>query len=47
MQFREGANVLTANRENGEVDRVVLYSKTKEVTHLVKGFLFTEEKSFL
>ena len=47
MQFREGANVLTANREKiGEVDRVVLDPKTKEVTHLVaeKGFLFTEEK---
>ena len=47
MQFREGANILTANGEKlGEIGRVVLDPKTKEVTNLVveKGFLFTEEK---
>jgi uncharacterized protein YrrD len=47
MQFKEGANVFTADGERvGTIDRVVLEPDTKEVTHLVvqKGFLFTEDK---
>jgi uncharacterized protein YrrD len=47
MQFKQGANVSTYDGKNvGNVDRVVLNPKTKEVTHLVvrKGFLFSEDK---
>ncbi len=47
MQFKQGANVSTYDGKNvGNVDRVVLNPKTKEVTHLVvrKGFLFNEDK---
>jgi uncharacterized protein YrrD len=47
MQFKQGANVSTYDGKNvGNVDRVVLNPRTKEVTHLVvrKGFLFNEDK---
>jgi uncharacterized protein YrrD len=47
MQFRDGADVLTATGEKiGRVDRVVLDPRTKEVTHLVvrKGLLLTTDK---
>ena len=47
MQFKQGANVSTYDGKNvGNVDRVVLNPKTKEVTHIVvhKGFLFNEDK---
>jgi uncharacterized protein YrrD len=47
MQFKENASVFTAHGEQvGDIDRVVLDPRTKEVTHIVvrKGFLFTEDK---
>lgn len=47
MQFKEGASVFTWDGEEvGDIDRVVLDPKTKEVTHVVvqKGFLFTTDK---
>jgi uncharacterized protein YrrD len=47
MKFKVDANVLTATGEKiGEVERVVIDPKTKEITHVVvrKGFLFTEDK---
>src|SRR6185295_6628330 len=47
MQFKQGANVSTYDGKYvGNVDRVVLNPKTKEVTHIVvrKGFLFSEDK---
>lgn len=47
MQFKQGANVSTYDGKNvGNVDRVVLNPKTKEVTHIVvrRGFLFNEDK---
>jgi uncharacterized protein YrrD len=47
MQFRKDANVLTATGDKvGEIERVVVDPRTKEVTHLVvrKGFIFTEDK---
>lgn len=47
MQFVANANVLNANGETiGEVDRVVIDARSKEITHLVvrKGVLFTEDK---
>lgn len=47
MEFREGTDVLTASGEKlGEVERVVIDPRTREVTHIVvkKGFLFTEDR---
>jgi uncharacterized protein YrrD len=47
VQFRKDANVLTATDDKvGEIERVVVDPRTKEVTHIVvrKGFLFTEDK---
>jgi uncharacterized protein YrrD len=47
MELRRGANVVTADGERiGQVDRVVLDPRTKEVTDLIvhKGLLFTEDK---
>ena len=47
MEFRQDASVFTADDEYvGHVDRVVLYPRTKDVTHIVvrKGLLFTEDK---
>jgi uncharacterized protein YrrD len=47
MEFRLDAKVFTAdNRQIGQVDRVVLDPKTKQVTDIVvrKGLIFTEDK---
>ena len=47
MQFKEGASVYTARGEQvGDIDRVVLDPKTKEVSHIVvrKGFIFKTDK---
>jgi uncharacterized protein YrrD len=47
MRFTENAAVLAANGDKvGEVERVVVYPRTRQVTHLVvrKGFLFKEDK---
>lgn len=47
MHFAAGADVLTPEGEKaGEVSRVVIDPRTREVTHLVvhKGLLFTEDK---
>src|SRR5690554_429353 len=47
MEFREGTDVLTADGDKlGEVERVVIDPRTREVTHIVvqKGFLFTEDR---
>lgn len=47
MQFKQGTRVYTSDGQDaGSIDRVVLNSNTKEVTHIVvrKGFLFTEDK---
>lgn len=47
MQLADRANVYTADGERvGEIDRVVIDPRTREVTHLVveKGFLFTEDR---
>ena len=47
MQFKQNTTIYTAAGENvGQIDRVVLDPKTREVTYLVvrKGFLFTEDK---
>jgi len=47
MQFKEGASVFTSEGQRaGQIDRVVIDPKTKEVTHVVvqKGFLFTTDK---
>lgn len=47
MQFKKGAVVSTARGEHaGDIDRVVMDPRTKEVTHLVvsKGFLFSEDR---
>lgn len=47
MQLKKGANVYTAaGKKVGDVERVVLEPRTKEVTHIVvdKGFLFGEDK---
>jgi len=49
MKIKQGEKVYTANGEPaGEVDRIVLDPKTKEVTHIVvkKGKLFSEERVF-
>ncbi len=47
MQFKDSASVYTAGGDQvGDIDRVVLDPKTKEVTHIVvrKGFLFKQDK---
>lgn len=47
MEFREGTEVVTVGGEKvGEVERVVIDPRTKQVTHIVveKGFLFTESR---
>jgi uncharacterized protein YrrD len=47
MQFKENAEVVTAKGDKvGQIDRVVLDPRSKELTHLVvkKGFLFTKDK---
>jgi uncharacterized protein YrrD len=47
VKFKSNANVLTANGDKvGEVQRVVVDPKTKQITHVVvrKGFLFSEDK---
>jgi uncharacterized protein YrrD len=47
VRFKVNANVITTSGDKvGEVERVVLDPKTKEITHVVvrKGFLFTEDK---
>lgn len=47
MEFREGTDVVTAGGEKvGEIERVVIDPRTREVTHIVveKGFLFTESR---
>jgi len=47
MQFEAGAVVLTAKADKvGNVDRVVLDPRTKEVTHIIvrKGMLFRKDK---
>jgi uncharacterized protein YrrD len=47
MEFKMDAGVYTADGDQvGEIDRVVLDPKTKEVTHIVvcKGLLFKEDK---
>ena len=47
MQYKENTPVYTPSGESvGQIDRVVMDPKTREVTYLVvrKGFLFTEDK---
>jgi uncharacterized protein YrrD len=47
MQFKRGAKVYTDSEQFvGDIDRVVVDPRTKEVTHLVvrKGVLFVEDK---
>jgi uncharacterized protein YrrD len=47
MQFTDGANVYTASGDRvGDIDRVVLDPKTKEVSHIVvrKGLIFNKDK---
>jgi uncharacterized protein YrrD len=47
LQLKEGAGVYTPGGDKvGEIDRVVMDPKTREVTHVVakKGLLFTHEK---
>lgn len=47
MEFREGTDVLTVSGEKvGDLERVVIDPRTRQVTHLVvgKGFLFTESR---
>jgi uncharacterized protein YrrD len=47
MQFKDGADVYSASSdESGDINRVVLDPKTKEVTHIVvrKGLLFKQDK---
>ena len=47
MQFKQNTTVYTATGDNvGQIDRVVLEPKTREVSYLIvrKGFLFTEDK---
>lgn len=47
MQIKQGAQVYTETGERvGEISRVVMDPRSKEVTHLVvsKGFLFKEDK---
>lgn len=47
MQFTDGAEVMNAEgKKVGEVDRVVMDPKTREITHIVvkKGLIFTEDK---
>lgn len=47
MQLKKGANVYTADgKKVGDVERVVMDPRSKEVTHIVvdKGFLFGEDK---
>ena len=47
MQFKRGANVYTADGDRvGDVERVVLDPRSKEVTHIVvdKGFLFDDDR---
>mgnify|MGYP001233741052 CR=1 FL=1 len=47
MEFREGTEVFTADgKKVGEMERVVIDPRTKQVTHVVieKGFLFTESR---
>lgn len=47
MQFKEGANVHTADGQNiGSIDRVVIDPRTNEVSHVVvrQGMFFTEDK---
>ena len=49
MKITQGEKVYTASGEPaGEVDRIVLDPKTKEVTHIVvkKGKIFSEERVF-
>lgn len=47
MEFREGMDVFTVGGEKaGEVERVVIDPRTRQVTHVVieKGFLFSENR---
>ncbi|HET7087727.1 MAG TPA: PRC-barrel domain-containing protein [Anaerolineae bacterium] len=47
MQFTQGANVVTAQGQDvGNIDRVVIDPRSKEVTHIVvrKGLLSTQDK---
>ena len=47
MQFKENAEVVTSEGDKvGQIDRVVMDPRSKELTHLVvkKGFLFTRDK---
>jgi uncharacterized protein YrrD len=47
MQYKQNTPVYTLSGESvGQIDRVVMDPKTREVTYLVvrKGFLFTEDK---
>jgi uncharacterized protein YrrD len=47
MQYKQNTPVYTPSGESvGQIDRVVMDPKTREVTYLVvrKGFLFTEDK---
>lgn len=47
MQFNENAEVVTSKGDKvGQIDRVVMDPRTKELTHLVvkKGLLFTRDK---
>lgn len=47
MEFREGTEVFTVGGDKvGEVERVVIDPRTRQVTHIVveKGFLFTESR---
>jgi len=47
MKLKENSHIVTADGQTvGQVDRVVMDPRTKEVTHVVvrKGLLFTEDK---
>jgi uncharacterized protein YrrD len=47
MQFKENSKVLASDGSKiGQIDRVVMDPRSKELTHLVvkKGFLFTKDK---
>jgi uncharacterized protein YrrD len=47
MEFKKDTDVFTAHDEQvGQIDRVVIDPRTKEITHVVvrKGWLFTEDK---
>ena len=47
MYFKENAEVVTSEGDKiGQIDRLVMDPRSKELTHLVvkKGFLFTKDK---